>query len=50
LDEGEYPEFGVTVLGNAHGFAFSGDNSGYIIWINGKATLVDPPPFKIDYL
>jgi hypothetical protein len=30
------PLFGVTMLGNSHGFDPCGDCSGYILWINGR--------------
>ena len=30
------PVFGVTVLGNSHGFDPKGFTSGYIIWVNGR--------------
>jgi hypothetical protein len=28
------PSFGVTVLGNSHGFDKNGSTSGYVLWIN----------------
>lgn len=37
------PFFGVTVIGSGHGFDPSADTSGFIIWINGRGVLVDPP-------
>ena len=39
------PSFGVTVLGNAHGFDKSGSTSGYVLWVNGRGVMVDPPPY-----
>jgi hypothetical protein len=30
------PKFGLTVLGNSHGFDPKGSTSGYIIWVNGR--------------
>jgi ribonuclease BN (tRNA processing enzyme) len=39
------PAFGVTILGSSHGFDPHGDTSGYIIWVNGRGIMVDPPPF-----
>ena len=44
--EGEFvpPLFGVTVLGCSHGFDPVGITSGYVIWINGRGLMVDPPP------
>ena len=40
------PSFGVTVLGNSHGFDKSGSTSGYVIWVNGRGVMVDPPPYS----
>jgi len=40
------PSFGVTVLGNSHGFDKNGSTSGYVLWINGRGVMVDPPPYS----
>lgn len=40
------PDFGVTILGSSHGFDCKGSTSGYILWINGRGVMVDPPPFS----
>lgn len=40
------PSFGVTVLGNSHGFDKSGSTSGYVLWINGRGIMIDPPPYS----
>ena len=40
------PEFGVTTLGNSHGFDNGGTTSGFIVWLEGKGIMVDPPPFS----
>jgi len=37
------PVFGVTVIGSGHGFDADADTAGFIIWIDGKGVLVDPP-------
>lgn len=37
------PFYGVTVIGSGHGFDPSADTSGFIIWVNGRGILVDPP-------
>lgn len=37
------PNFGVTVIGSGHGFDVESKTSGFIIWIDGKGILVDPP-------
>lgn len=42
----EPPLFGITVLGASHGFDPHGSTSGYIIWINGRGIMLDPPPFS----
>jgi len=39
------PSFGVTILGNSHGFDPSGSVSGYVLWINGRGVMIDPPPY-----
>ncbi|MDP2435190.1 MAG: cyclic nucleotide-binding domain-containing protein, partial [archaeon] len=36
--------FGVTFLGTSHGFDPHGVCTGYILWINGRGVIVDPPP------
>ena len=38
------PLFGVTVLGNSHGFDPKGSTTGYILWVNRRGIMVDPPP------
>mmetsp|Transcript_14001 Transcript_14001/g.16995 ORF Transcript_14001/g.16995 Transcript_14001/m.16995 type:complete len:1107 (-) Transcript_14001:1162-4482(-) len=38
------PKFGLTVLGNSHGFDAKGSTTGFVVWINGKGVMVDPPP------
>lgn len=40
------PSFGVTVLGNSHGFDKAGSTSGYVLWINGRGVMIDPPPYS----
>lgn len=37
------PNFGITVIGSGHGFDAESKTSGFIIWIDGKGVLVDPP-------
>ncbi|CAM9204250.1 unnamed protein product [Phaeothamnion confervicola] len=39
------PVFGVTVLGNSHGFDPAGSTSGYVLWINRRGYMIDPPPY-----
>lgn len=40
------PSFGVTVLGNSSGFDAQGSVSGYVLWINGRGVMIDPPPYS----
>lgn len=40
------PKFGVTVLGASHGFDPKGSTSGYVLWINKRGIMIDPPPFS----
>lgn len=44
------PAFGVTVLGNSHGFDPHGKTSGYVLWINHRGIMIDPPPFSSSIL
>ena len=39
------PFFGVTILGSSHGFDCNGSTTGFILWINQRGVMVDPPPF-----
>jgi CRP-like cAMP-binding protein/phosphoribosyl 1,2-cyclic phosphodiesterase len=44
------PDFGVTVLGASHGFDPSGKTTGFMLWIGGRALLIDPPTDATEYL
>ncbi len=44
------PAFGVTVLGSSHGFDPKGKTTGFIVWINHRGLLVDPPMGTTDLL
>lgn len=44
------PSFGVTVLGASHGFDPNGKTTGFLLWMGGRAILVDPPTDATDYL
>jgi CRP-like cAMP-binding protein/ribonuclease BN (tRNA processing enzyme) len=44
------PPLGVTVLGASHGFDPSGKTTGFLLWIGGRAILVDPPTDSTEYL
>mmetsp|Transcript_18386 Transcript_18386/g.38279 ORF Transcript_18386/g.38279 Transcript_18386/m.38279 type:complete len:907 (+) Transcript_18386:176-2896(+) len=39
------PLFGVTILGNSNGFDPHGLLTGYIIWVNRRGILVNPPAY-----
>jgi CRP-like cAMP-binding protein/phosphoribosyl 1,2-cyclic phosphodiesterase len=44
------PQFGVTVLGASHGFDPAGTTTGFVIWVNGRGMMVDPPPGSTEVL
>jgi len=44
------PKFGLTVLGNSHGFDEKGSTSGFVLWVNGQGVMVDPPPHSTTLL
>jgi CRP-like cAMP-binding protein len=44
------PTFGVTIIGSGHGFDAATATSGFLIWINGKGVLVDPPVHSTRWL
>ncbi len=46
----QIPRFGLTILGNSHGFDPTGSTSGFVIWINGQGIMVDPPPHSGEFL
>jgi len=46
----EAPEFGITVLGAADGFAKSEATAGFILWMRGRGVLVDPPAHSAHFL
>jgi CRP-like cAMP-binding protein/phosphoribosyl 1,2-cyclic phosphodiesterase len=37
------PTFGLTVLGSSHGFDPGGKTTGFVLWVNKRGVLVDPP-------
>lgn len=37
------PLFGISALGNGSGFDPSSDTSGFVVWVNGRGIMVDPP-------
>jgi CRP-like cAMP-binding protein/phosphoribosyl 1,2-cyclic phosphodiesterase len=37
------PLFGITVLGFSHGFDPKGKTTGFVLWINRRGLMVDPP-------
>jgi len=40
----QVPAFGCTFLGTSHGFDPSGTTTGFVLWVNGRGIMVDPPP------
>ncbi|MEZ0230899.1 MAG: cAMP/cGMP-dependent 3',5'-cyclic-AMP/GMP phosphodiesterase [Planctomycetota bacterium] len=41
--EFEPPQFGMTILGSSHGFDPHGSTTGFVLWVNRRGILVDPP-------
>lgn len=37
------PTFGVTTLGAGHGFDPAGKTTGFVVWVEGRGIMVDPP-------
>ena len=46
----EPPAFGITVLGASHGFDPHGRTTGFVLWLNHRGLLVDPPSGATDSL
>ena len=44
------PLFGVTTIGSGHGFDTESKTSGFIIWVDGKGIMVDPPVNSTEWL
>ncbi len=44
------PEFGITCLGPSHGFDPNDNTSGFIIWVNGRGIMIDPPVNSTEWL
>lgn len=44
------PVFGVTVLGSGHGFDSKGKTTGFILWVNRRGIMVDPPVDSTQWL
>lgn len=44
------PDFGISVLGAGHGFDPHSQTSGFIIWIEGRGLLVDPPVHSTQWM
>ncbi len=38
------PYFGITMLGNSDGFDLAGRTTGFVLWMNRRGIMVDPPP------
>lgn len=46
----EPPELGITCLGPSHGFDPQDNTSGFILWINRRGIMVDPPVNSTEWL
>lgn len=40
------PYFGVTMLGNSDGFDKTGSTTGFVLWLNQRGIMIDPPPYS----
>ena len=40
----DIPVTGVTMLGCSHGFDKTGRTTGFVLWVNRRGLMVDPPP------
>jgi len=46
----DFPIFGITMLGTSHGFDPLGTTTGFVIWVNRRGIMVDPPPDSAEVL
>ncbi len=46
----EAPEYGITCLGPSHGFDPADNTSGFILWINRRGIMIDPPVNSTEWL
>lgn len=46
----ETPQFGVTILGSGHGFDPRTKTTGFVLWLQGRGILVDPPVDTTEWL
>ncbi|KAF2068513.1 hypothetical protein CYY_010160 [Polysphondylium violaceum] len=37
------PDFGITIIGSSHGFDPKKSTTGFVLWINKRGIIVDPP-------
>ncbi|RME92928.1 MAG: cAMP/cGMP-dependent 3',5'-cyclic-AMP/GMP phosphodiesterase [Candidatus Hydrogenedentota bacterium] len=44
------PEFGITCLGPSHGFDPNDNTSGFILWVNHRGIMIDPPVNSTEWL
>eukprot|EP00808_Paulinella_micropora_P015650 g36229.t1 len=44
------PIFGVTMLGSSDGFDAKGTTTGFVLWMNRRGLMVDPPPHSGSWL
>ena len=46
----EAPDFGITCLGPSHGFDPDDNTSGFIVWLNRRGIMIDPPVNSTEWL
>lgn len=44
------PDFAITCLGPSHGFDPRENTSGFILWLNGRGIMIDPPVNSTEWL
>lgn len=49
-DPFEPPEYGITCLGPSHGFDPDNNTSGFLLWINHRGIMIDPPVNSTEWL
>lgn len=44
------PKYGITCLGPSHGFDPNDNTSGFLLWINSRGIMIDPPVNSTEWL
>ncbi|GAM27326.1 hypothetical protein SAMD00019534_105010 [Acytostelium subglobosum LB1] len=46
----EPPTFGITIIGSSHGFDPKKSTTGFVLWVNKRGIMVDPPLHSSSFL